>query len=747
MLTVNRHAESEYFVVGHDVARSQFDDSLLVAQDDVAAFMFCGIGDARHLFATIAHIADREKKESATTEKRYHFTILDLKPTVLVRDLILLFFLEEIRTASDSATELELLSAFLYTYTSPIMPAYSFVKLQSIIKSLVKALQGSRGMPTWIYLPESILQCVLAVLKGWTADDGKAEVENVWTTSKLRSAAVFQNLQRQMRSQMNFMDLGLELPKKLGPSGCEEEEELFQQTGLVRPPTALLAAHEPELAALLAGYIPKGEYSKRTKITEYIDTHWKPNVTNIDTEWLQDNVAVDEPDVGYNPYEIGDHLFDESGQEPPKNPSGLFDYFKSFFTNVAGSLRALEGRFVIEFIHGEMADVLERLRYNVLEQRNIISQQNSGPDPESFPIRYDRIHMSNIPDYTGGALASFIYGLPILKNDQASTFTSICLRNPPKFKSLDHFLNEYALINTSDQGFRIFGMSMSADSPLFKHLSQGVETAYPLGPEYISWCRVLKGRIKFDNLLPRAEIERWLYAHFFKLVLPYPRPRREHTLVYAPLNLTMFFRLLAQLHDVGYPAHWLSSVLVNILRDEVTTTARPPRSSPITTNETNQPNSSRQMSTAPFAAEMSSLARLWLRLLPFGCPGLPLIPKVFKYSINFPEFYCTDLLSPHFMLLFWNRKYGKAPKEMRSVLLDDEKGSPKFSRIRRHAVHIVTTFTWTQQTRTAGWTMREDVVENMKQGEWDAYIWRTDDWMRLTEGIDVRKNIHSGGGC
>jgi hypothetical protein len=744
---MNRHAQSEFFIVGHDEARSQFDGSLLEAQDDMTAFMFCGIGDARHLFATIAHIAHHEKKGPATTEKRYHFTILDLKPTVLVRDLIMLFFLEEIRTASDSATELELFSAFLYTYASPIMPAYSFVKLQSIIKSLVEALQGSRSMPTWIYLPESILQCFLAVLKGWTADDGKAEVENAWTTSKLRSAAVFQNLRWRMQSQMNFMNLGRELSEKLGPNGCEEEEELFEQTGLVRPPTALLAAHEPELATLLAGYIPKGEYSKSTKITEYIDTHWKPNVTNIDTEWLQDNVAVKEPDVGYNPYGFGSQLFSESEEEPPKNPSGLFDYFKSFFTSVVGGLRALEGRFVIEFVHGEMADVLERLRYNVLEQRNSVSEQNPGPDPKSFPIRYDRIHLSNIPDYIGGALASFIYGLPILKNVRDSTFTSICLGNPPKFESLNHFLNEYALINTSDQGFKIFGMSMSEDSPLVKHLSQGLEITYPLGPDYISWCRALRGRIKFDDLLPRAEIERWLYAHFFKLVLPYPRPRKEYAPVHAPLNLTIFFRLLVQLHDVGYPGHWLSSVLVNILRDEVTTTARPPRSSPLTIKEASQPNSSRQMSTAPFVAEMSSLARLWLRLLPFGCPGLPLVPRVFKYSITFPEFYCVDLFTPQFMLLFWNRKYGKAPKEMRSVLLDDEKGSPKFSRIRRHAVHIVTTFTWTQHTRTAGWTMRGDVVENMKQGEWDAYIWRTNDWMRLTKGTDVRKSIHSGGGC
>lgn len=48
----------------------------------------------------------------------------------------------------------------------------------------------------------------------------------------------------------------------------------------------------------------------------------------------------------------------------------------------------------VEVLVGEMTDVMERMRWNCLEER---SKPAGGIDPSNFPRTYDRIHMSNIP--------------------------------------------------------------------------------------------------------------------------------------------------------------------------------------------------------------------------------------------------------------------------------------------------------------------------------------------------------------
>ena len=93
---------------------------------------------------------------------------------------------------------------------------------------------------------------------------------------------------------------------------------------------------------------------------------------------------------------MGDHLFNESEIQRPKHPKSLFDYACAFFRPVARALRSLQSRMTVELLCGEMSDVMERLRYDVLEQRQDLDTQ-SPSDATSMPVLYHRIHMSNIP--------------------------------------------------------------------------------------------------------------------------------------------------------------------------------------------------------------------------------------------------------------------------------------------------------------------------------------------------------------
>lgn len=69
--------------MGHDDADTLLPDTLLSTTSKEIAWLCCGIGDARNLLATIFYLGiSRSRKAS-------HFTLVDLKPAVFARDLLI----------------------------------------------------------------------------------------------------------------------------------------------------------------------------------------------------------------------------------------------------------------------------------------------------------------------------------------------------------------------------------------------------------------------------------------------------------------------------------------------------------------------------------------------------------------------------------------------------------------------------------------------------------------------------------
>ena len=71
------------------------DDSLLRATDDQISLLFGGIGDARHLFATLIRIMHLEDS-SKMKKKYYHITIVDQHPATIARNFVLVLLLLEL---------------------------------------------------------------------------------------------------------------------------------------------------------------------------------------------------------------------------------------------------------------------------------------------------------------------------------------------------------------------------------------------------------------------------------------------------------------------------------------------------------------------------------------------------------------------------------------------------------------------------------------------------------------------------
>jgi hypothetical protein len=70
----------------------------------------------------------------------------------------------------------------------------------------------------------------------------------------------------------------------------------------------------------------------------------------------------------------------------PKNPKKLFDYAKQFFVSAAKALTQIGDRLVVEGVSGDVTVLLEGIQHGLLKKRD-----------HTYPTKYDRIHLSNIP--------------------------------------------------------------------------------------------------------------------------------------------------------------------------------------------------------------------------------------------------------------------------------------------------------------------------------------------------------------
>lgn len=134
------------------------------------------------------------------------------------------------------------------------------------------------------------------------------------------------------------------------------------------------------------------------------------------------------------------------------------------------ALQQMRDRIKIEACVGDVTAVLEQIKYGAVGHRkqNFMSETNTeASQPEgAYPKVYDRIHLSNIPDYIGGTLTSYMYALQMTYPDSISFVTSSCLRNPPRFNNRADFDAEYVTLHAEKDLAKEFLVSMKPNYDL-----------------------------------------------------------------------------------------------------------------------------------------------------------------------------------------------------------------------------------------------------------------------------------------
>ncbi|WDK21941.1 tetratricopeptide [Colletotrichum graminicola] len=679
----------EYYAVGHDTAYPLWDEPLWHAvgpRGDVS-FLLCGSGDARHLFATMVFLglSGLSQGENRLFNKA-HFTILDINATALARTLVILDMVIRyaiMRCAKMPRIE-DALTVMSYIYSSAVVPAFVAEKLEEHVKSVIDELEGEGDVLEIFFIPRDTRNKIIKKLKQWIqplADD--------YALKNLRPAVL--------------------------KTALKDSTKEFRELGVLFAGDVFIGRREPALRPLLDAFRSNVQGAKQI-LEGYIDSHWKTNPTLLDMDYeaRRDDVLDTSapprkftPSIELDPAQLMQSIYNPARPKP--EDGDVLESLDGFFETLATATMTLLQHVQIEAIAGEMADTLERIRYDGFGHRSQKPLKVGAIDATKFPRQYDRIHMSNIPDYVGGPLAALLYGGPLLREDRPSNLRFNNLLNPPMFETHDQFLTEYILMYDAKQVADHFGLVKEKETggvisnPIAKMIGNQFMTE-----DYFIWSRSGSKKTPLSRLMTRPALEKWLHSHLLKICIPYPRPLWSDSPVHAPLNLTAFFRIVVRLHEVGYPAHWLADVLASICEGSITTTARSPRKLVLHPNDLKTSYQQRKISLSPWKAEFTTLLSLWRRLLPFGIvtpPSTLVNPgEILECSISFPKFVEKLTRAPHFNVMFINMAMvGSRKLDLLGLLRDDEEGDgfDYAKRLREEGVHMITAFNYVTDTRTA----------------------------------------------
>ena len=167
------------------------------------------------------------------------------------------------------------------------------------------------------------------------------------------------------------------MPPGYVPNGCKEERAFWSTTGELQLPDS---------------YRGMQEASPSTS-----NEAWKINATLFDVVLEKSGGTVEGAphECFFNPFGLADHLYAKTELEVPKEPTCLYDYVAPFFIEVASAIKLLGTRLSIDTVHGEMTAVMENMRHGFLDGHEDL--EHNASEGKKSPMKYDRVHMSNIP--------------------------------------------------------------------------------------------------------------------------------------------------------------------------------------------------------------------------------------------------------------------------------------------------------------------------------------------------------------
>ncbi|TFY72532.1 hypothetical protein EVG20_g469 [Dentipellis fragilis] len=620
------------------------------------AFLFGGVGDARHVFGSLTGLyqAYQDLNKEKRSKFKVHLTLLDIQPAALTRDLLMFMLIDELVSNDfDKETEAEIQACLLYVFFGTVMPSYCFARLQKIIKNLRKGLSNDPPrLPSYIHVDAATIPVILnsleyldnfppsltakGILKYHGSPDAGAGMQDPMLSGLI--GGLFEDRKKTRRAQASKMldsmspdqlkATGLSVPgvpasqlKKYmtdnrekmldllmeadddkaakGSTPEEKEKAWYKDTNSFALP-ALLRQRHPGYEDALRSAGKAGQHSTKQvqKIRADVAETWKPNLTFFD--------RASQEHSGFNPggypvisvaFFLQLEMFGAYNKYmglKPMNTSGKDDGYA--YTIMSTFFNA-----VVVAMKGMSHRV--KLEFLLGELTGEMSKMRYGGDvsrPADFPRSYTRIWLSNVPDYTHGPMNVATLSIPNLQDLPDASVASNCLLNTSMWQSDDVYCHSYTLLPIRDVP-RILGSRVTKMKAFFGTIIMGgLSTPRPL-PELAS----------------RTELTTWLTRVFLNTILP-PCASASMMTARCPNNLVAFVHLLFHLHSVGFPAHWLSEYVQSLLTERLVTDIAPyGRAMPIPLSYMQMRVPRRAVRTDPWLAELETLFATAYEGLPF----------------------------------------------------------------------------------------------------------------------------------
>ncbi|KAI4759284.1 hypothetical protein E4T52_07271 [Aureobasidium sp. EXF-3400] len=671
--------------------------------------------------------------ELKTKKSTYHFTVIDTKPQVIARAMLIFLLLEELadKKSLNPDKAKEILATLFYTFMNHIMPPQAYKKLQATISRAIRLLGQPTATLSWFDVLQKDRGAIMNALKLW-----QHRTSQMFSTNTFRLKIALDTAQQSMSPWTPE-------PGDMPPlaKGLAKDKTLYERAGITLPPPSFSDQDPLKVRELVADKsFPK---NITAEWLAKLDSIWMPNVTLIDVEQVEQQAKIGIP-IERMDIDLATDLFaqwTEYIQTPhPRNPKRLYDYAEGYFLILVTALAHLNGRLRVEPILGEMCETFEKMRLGLYTDRQISSSQSKPA--EDYPTVYNRVHLSNVTDYTGGTLSALLFAAPITHTsiDGHDTFAFKCLRNPPAFDKVEDYNSEYNLLPDDFSTQKVFPCKFQKKAAL-PYFPPGMAL---IAEDYMHWSN-LSARIDFDKLMDRPTLTAWIHTLLLKIAIPAQRMVPDTLLVISPFNPTVFFRVLLHLKGVGYPMHWLSEILTNIITNPLETRATHVKSVPVTVADARQilekSRPLQKISIKPFMADLTTLTSIWLPALGFGLfKGYELLPKpkdIRKYSIDFKYVRFENAFEKTFVLVFMDTAFlGPIGPviPLRPLLCQQDRdirnGIPSPVDLREKGLHVVTTWDFDTEKRRATFWMRQDIIRSMSTGgaDWYVGIWRTDSW-------------------
>jgi tetratricopeptide (TPR) repeat protein len=477
---------------------------------------------------------------------------------------------------------------------------------------------------------------------------------------------------------------------------------------------------------------------------------WKVNPVKFDPYWncltqgdfsSRDNFnAVKEWIEFFHTDDIQALLMEKQAKGVGLANASLHACVSKFYWNAAKAMRNIRDHLVLEVSLGGITD------FGGLVQYDIAKRQQHG-----LPTRYDRILMSNIPDYTG-MLSTFTQVAPLLHDnrDTIPTMMRSCI-----------LLNTGIWTDKDTYSQFVFSTVALSTKKATKFLRFDTIEDNPSAWDHFIWWGPCKDQLS----VTQAEVRTWLYRLYMMIVLPPDRDIscmvKEEKASTVDLFLTVCVYCMKTL---GYPVHWISGVLQELL---TSSGAKPLKTKALNVNETPakiRPETKVQKyDLSPFRVELTNQMAIWIenKRLPrclvtndsllksrVSCfcikiPGLPSecvvssshfngiasflsLGFMLERQVNRDYRYIATIGSPGGVDQFMQRlQEGTLPKirsKLRKALVDtgDKVG------------HVFSCAAWNLHKKTMTFWMCDDIFE-----EYKSYCFsmiRTDGWCRISHG-------------